>query len=209
MINSSICRLFFLSLFFMCSGAFAYDDTEACREHIRPCYFIITLKNQIEITIQEIQNKAEMYSSIQSIIDRVLNIKDISKFVAGSYWNTMSTDEQEKFVNEYSQYIKRMYSKQLCKYSVYNMNILSVKNPKKDHYLINTRLSNERDISNFVIVEFKLSNIEGRFLLSDIRINNAISFAIIQRSMIKNMISKQGVDGMISYFQSENASAKY
>ena len=209
MINNFVCRLFFISLFFMFNSAFGYDDTEACREYIRPCYFIVTLKNQIEISIQEIQDKTKMYSSIQSIVDRVLNIKDISKFVVGSYWNTMSTDEQERFVNEYSQYIRRMYSKQLCKYSVYNMSVLSIKNPKKDHYLINTRLSHERDVNNFVIVEFKLSDVNGRFLLSDIKINNAISFAIVQRSMIKNMISKQGIDGMISYFQSENASAKY
>ncbi|WP_230577163.1 MlaC/ttg2D family ABC transporter substrate-binding protein [Ehrlichia chaffeensis] len=196
-------------MLFLFNNAFAYDATEACREHVRPCYFIVALKNQVEITVRDIKDKAKMYAGIQSIVDRVLNIKDISRFVLGSYWNTMSADEQEKFISEYSKYIKRMYSKQLCKYSVYDMNILSIKSPKADHYLINTRLSHEKDVNNFLMVEFKLINTGNGFLLSDIKINSAISFSITQRSMIKNMISKQGIDGMISYFQLENASAKY
>ncbi|AAZ68091.1 MlaC/ttg2D family ABC transporter substrate-binding protein [Ehrlichia canis] len=209
MISNFICKLFFISLFFLFNNAFGYDSTEACNEYIRPCYFIVTLKNQIEIITQEIKDKAELYAGIQSIVDRVLDIREISKFIAGSYWNTMSTDEQEKFVNEYGQYVKRMYSKQLCKYSTYDMSILSVKNPKEGHYLINTRLSSENDNHNFIIVEFKLISAGDGFLLSDLRVNNAISLSVTQRSMIKNIVSKQGIDGMLSYFQSENSAAKY
>ncbi|CEI85113.1 ABC transporter substrate-binding protein [Ehrlichia minasensis] len=209
MINSFICKLFVISLFFLFNNAFGYDSTEACNEYVRPCYFIVTLKNQIEIITQDINNKAEVYASIQSIVDRVLNIREISKFVAGSYWNTMSTDEQEEFIDEYGQYVKRMYSKQLCKYSTYDMSILSVKNPKEGHYLINTRLSNESDDHNFIIVEFNLISTSDGFLLSDLKVNNAISLSVTQRSIIKNIVSKQGIDGMLTYFRSENSAAKY
>ena len=207
MINSFICRLCFIGLFFMFNNAFGYDDTEACKEYIKPCYFIIALKNQIEITVREITNRADAYVSIQSIMDRVLNIRDISKFVAGSYWNSMSTDEQERFIDEYGQYIKRVYTKQLYKYSTYDMSVLSIKNPKKGNYLINTRLSDERDTHNFIIVEFNLITLNDRHLLSDIKINSSISFSINQRNMVKNIINKNGIDGMISYFQAENTTA--
>ncbi|WDM85369.1 ABC transporter substrate-binding protein [Ehrlichia sp. JZT12] len=207
MINNFIFRLCFIGLLFIFNNAFGYDDTEACKEYIKPCYFIIVLKNQIEITVREATNRANAYVSIQSIMDRVLNIRDIARFVAGSYWNSMSTDERERFIDEYGQYIKRIYTKQLYKYSTYDISILSIKHPKKDHYLINTRLSDERDVHNFIIVEFNLIALNDKHLLSDIKINNSISFSINQRTMIKNLINKNGVDGMIAYFQAENTAA--
>ncbi|MGN7618892.1 MAG: ABC transporter substrate-binding protein [Ehrlichia sp.] len=206
MINNFVCKLFFIGLFFMFNNAFAYDDTEACKEYVRPCYFIITLKNQIEIAVQDV-NRTDAYVSIQSIMDRVLNIRDISRFVAGSYWNSMSTGKQERFIDEYGRYIKRIYTKQLYKYAIYDISILSIKNQKKDHYLINTRLSDQRNIHDFIVVEFNLIVLHGKHLLSDIRINNSVSFSINQRNMIKNMVNKLGIDGMISYFQAENSTA--
>ena len=207
MINNFICRLFFISLLFMFNNAIGYDDVEACDEHVKPCYFIIALKNQIEITVNDTPNKADAYVSIQSIMDRVLDIKDISKFVLGSYWNSMSTDEREKFIDEYGKYVKRIYTKQLYKYSVYDMRILSIKNPKKGNYLVNTRLSDERNINDFIIVEFNLIVLQGKHFLSDIKINNAISLSVNQRSVIKNMIDKLGINGVISHFQAENNAA--
>ncbi|QLK50123.1 ABC transporter substrate-binding protein [Ehrlichia ruminantium] len=209
MMMNFVLRLFFLiGTFFVFNNAFGYNNIEACREYIKPCYFLVTLKDQIEITVEDAQDRVNAYSGIQSIVERVLDIRDIAKFVMGSYWNTMSDDERARFVDEYNKYIRRIYTKQLYKYAVYDMSILSVKNPRKDIYLINTRLSDTRNVHNFVIVEFKLLVVDDRVLLSDIKVNNAISFSINQRTVIRNMVSKNGIEGTISYFKEQNNIAK-
>ncbi|QGR02135.1 ABC transporter substrate-binding protein [Ehrlichia ruminantium] len=201
-------RLFLIGALFIFNNAFGYSDVGACREYIKPCYFLIGLKDQIEIIVEDAPDRVSAYSNIQSVVERVLDIRDIAKFVMGAYWNSMSDDEHARFVDEYNKYIRRIYTKQLYKYAVYDMSIMSIKNPKENTYLINTRLSDMANVHNFVIVEFKLLVLGDKVLLSDIKINNAISFSINQRTVIKNMIDKKGIEGTISYFKEQNDSAK-
>ena len=165
MMMNFIFRLFLISTFFIFNNAFGYSDVETCGEYIKPCYFLVTLKDQIEITVENTQDRVNAYSSIQSIVERVLDIRDIAKFVMGSYWNSMSDDEHARFIDEYNKYIRRIYTKQLYKYAIYDMSILSVKNPKKNTYLINTRLSDTRNIHNFVIVEFRLLVVDDKSII--------------------------------------------
>ncbi|KJV69338.1 ABC transporter substrate-binding protein [Candidatus Neoehrlichia procyonis] len=191
----------FVLIFLVWANVHAGENT--CSNYQQVCNFIEELQYFSSRIVKQAKDRASAYTMLQDMMHRSLNMKNIAKFVMGIYWKNSSLEQREKFISEYSKYIVRIYVKQLYIYASYDMDIFWVKKNTTNNYFVKTRLINQSNINDFVVVVFNVSY-DDAFYIDDIKVNNMISIAMHQRSMVNNMIRERGLDKTISYFISEN-----
>ncbi|QXK92290.1 ABC transporter substrate-binding protein [Neoehrlichia mikurensis] len=186
----------------ICSSIHA--DESVCSNCQQVGNFIEELHYISSKIVKQEKNKTSAYAMLQDIMHKSLNIQNITKFVMGIYWKNSSLEQKEKFMHEYGKYIVRMYVKQLYIHASYNMSVFLVKEHTTNSYLVKARLVNQNNVDDFIIVVFTVSY-DDTLYIDDIKINNMISIAMHQRSMINYIIKEKGIDGAIRYFADENA----
>lgn len=187
----------FLTIFIVISSS-AYAN---CIGHKT---FVLAMKQQVDNTSMKgnRKNLEHVQEELLKIIQNNVDLKGISRFVIGKYWNLSIQKEKEEFLKEYEVYLARLCTKILYKYiNNSEMIIMSTKAVDDETCLIGTRFSYGDE--EFTNIDFKVTKSDSSFLINDV-VMSGISIAINQRSQFSKKIDTNGMASVIDELKRNN-----
>ena len=177
---------------------------ETCSNHQEICGFIEALKARVHSIVS--RGGETVDTLLEEVVDGALDLNGIAKFAMGSHWKAANSLQRERFVGTYGRYIRGVYIRQLRMHAFHVMRIMSVRLIDDGTYAVRVRLARRGYSDDFIVIEFHVVD-GGKLGICDMKINNFISTAITQRSIVDDIIKKYGIDGAISHFEVENERA--
>lgn len=187
----------FLTIFIVISSS-AYAN---CIGHKT---FVLAMKQQVDNTSMKgnRKNLEHVQEELLKIIQNNVDLKGISRFVIGKYWNLSIQKEKEEFLKEYEVYLARLCTKILYKYiNNSEMIIMSIKAVDNETCLIGTRFSYGDE--EFTNIDFKVTKSDSSFLINDV-VMSGISISINQRSQFSEKIDTNGMASVIDELKRNN-----
>lgn len=166
--------------------------------------FVLAMKQQVDNTSMKgnRKNSEHIHKKLRKVIQNNINLKEISRFVIGKYWNLSTQKEKEEFLKEYELYLARLCAKILYKYiNNSEMIIMSTKAVNDETCLIGTRFSYGDE--EFTNIDFKVTKSDSSFLINDV-VMSGISIAINQRSQFSEKIDTNGMASVIDELKRNN-----
>ncbi|MGN7661599.1 MAG: MlaC/ttg2D family ABC transporter substrate-binding protein [Anaplasma sp.] len=199
---AKVSRVLILCGAFVFLGAFT-QRFDTCSHHQEVCRFIEAVKARL---FSIVSGGVDVEKLLEEVVDDVLDLEGIAKFAMGSHWKSADPSQRERFTRTYGRYVKGVYTRQLKMHAFHIMRIMSVKQVQSKTYAVKVRLAKKKQGDDFIVVEFDVVD-SGKLGICDIKINNLISIAVTQRSIVDDIIRKHGVEGAISYFEIESSKA--
>lgn len=166
--------------------------------------FVLAMKQQVDNTSMKgnRKNLEHVQEELLKIIQNNVDLKGISRFVIGKYWNLSIQKEKEEFLKEYEVYLARLCTKILYKYiNNSEMIIMSTKAVDDETCLIGTRFSYGDE--EFTNIDFKVTKSDSSFLINDV-VMSGISISINQRSQFSEKIDTNGMASVIDELKRNN-----
>ncbi|OCA06752.1 MlaC/ttg2D family ABC transporter substrate-binding protein [Wolbachia endosymbiont of Trichogramma pretiosum] len=166
--------------------------------------FVLAMKQQVDNSSMKGNgnNSEYIHEKLRKIIQNNVNLKEISRFVMGKYWNLSTQKEKEEFLKEYEVYLARLCAKILYKYiNNSEMIIMSTRVVDDETCLIGTRFSYGDE--EFTNIDFKVTKSDGSFSINDV-VMSGISIAINQRSQFSKKIDTNGMESVIDELKRNN-----
>ena len=133
----------------------------------------------------------------QNIVHNNFAIDNISRFVIGRYWRSMTKEQQNEYQTIFLDWVVKNYSTKLNGYK--NRSIIVVKSMdggnNKDVFVTTNIISLNGELD--IRVDWRVRNYNGRYKIIDIVIEGT-SMLITQKSEFKSVISRIGIDGLIN-----------
>ena len=154
---------------------------------------VITLVKSNNISEEQKENK------LNAIFIESVDTKWIARFSMGRYWRQLNTNQQNTFLNLYSQYLIGLYVPNFRKYTAGN--IIKVKNTtqvSEKEYVVQTILVDPVSQSN-IKIDYRLIQNDGfeKFVIFDI-IAEGVSLITTQRAEISSVMSNSGFDVLMN-----------
>ena len=143
--------------------------------------------------INKIEDKVKWTESAYEYANKVLDINWISNFILGKHRRTLTPAQKNDFVKYYSIYLLNNYLETLSLFSKENLNIVSIKENKKDVYFVELNIKNKDKEIN---TDLRIVKKENTFYITDIIAEN-VSFINSQRNEINSFIDSNGFDALI------------
>lgn len=121
-------------------------------------------------------------------------MKDIGRFVVGTYWRRMNPAQREEYLKLFSEWVLKTYSIRLGGYSGEQFKVLSTSPAGQRDVLVKTRI--DKSGGNGFNASWRVRKIDGGYKIIDIYVEG-VSMAITQRSEFESILQRQGIDGLI------------
>ena len=165
-------------------------------------------KAHVEATVDELiallkqpGSPASRAPRLRQIMESRGNLAQIAQFSAGRVWREMTPQQQQRYVEAFSNYVSNTYARRFSEYAGNpDIRIGQVINAGNKGFLVQTPVHGHGPVP--VAVEWLVSDRGGRVEVVDIIIEN-VSMAATQRQEIASLFQRRGqdVDALISMLQ--------
>ncbi|QJC27976.1 phospholipid transport system substrate-binding protein [Anaplasma platys] len=169
-----------------------------CEQHVEVCSLVEELKARV-YSILALGGPCQ-HEELDGAVNEVFNFKEMARFILGTHWKAATSEQRQRFTENYEQHIRNLYVMQLKRHANHKMKIMSVRRKGGDFYSLRVRLMNPEQRDDFVILEFHVTRSDSGLKIDDIKFNNSVSIAISQRSVVDSLIQKRGIEGAIERF---------
>lgn len=135
------------------------------------------------------------YKLLEPVMRNTFAFKFMGSKVTGRYWNTLSRDQQELFLDTYTEWSIATYAGRFNEYSGERFEIASAPPPSDGTATVVSKLVKSND--DTVDFHYVLRQINGQWRVVDIRIEGVSQLALT-RSQFTNTIKDKGFDGLIA-----------
>ena len=147
------------------------------------------------------QRKKEVETFILS--RQILDFNWMGDFILGKHKKTITEEEINKFIEEYSKFLIRNYLSVLHYYTGDNYKIVSIEKQKNSSiYIVQTTVKYDND--KLIKNNFRIVEKNGKYYITDI-ITEGISFINAQRSEVNSLITSKGFDKFLEELKTRNA----
>jgi phospholipid transport system substrate-binding protein len=161
-----------------------------------PEVFIEQLASQaIKVLSSPNGSLKEREDKFRTLLRNDFAMKDIGRFVAGTYWRRMDPAQRDEYLKLFSEWVLKTYSIRLGGYSGEQFKVLSTSPAGQHDVLVKTRI--DKSAGNGFNASWRVRKIGGGYKIIDIYVEG-VSMAITQRSEFESILQRQGVDGLIS-----------
>lgn len=122
-------------------------------------------------------------------------MKDIGRFVVGTYWRRMNPEQRGEYLKLFSEWVLKTYSIRLGGYTGEQFKVLNTTPAGQHDVLVKTRI--DKSAGNGFNASWRVRKVDGGYKIIDIYVEG-VSMAITQRSEFESILQRQGVDGLIS-----------
>ena len=136
----------------------------------------------------------EREDKFRTLLRNDFAMKDIGRFVVGTYWRRMNPEQREEYLKLFSEWVLKTYSIRLGGYSGEQFKVLSTSPAGQHDVLVKTRI--DKSSGNGFNASWRVRKIDGGYKIIDIYVEG-VSMAITQRSEFESILQRQGVDGLI------------
>ena len=146
----------------------------------------------------------EKQPKLETIFADVVDVPTVAKFVLGRHWRTATPAQQAAYVKAYGPFLIKNYAGRIAKYSGQTYKIVSSKKDADDTELVGMQILDPNGPPISMVYRLKPQN--GKYLVSDIVIEN-VSLVATQRSEFNAVVTKHGLDFLISALEKRAAAA--
>ena len=126
----------------------------------------------------------------------------MANFILGKNRNTITDEEKNEFIENYSRTLIRNYIPVLDVYKNGDYKILSMESSKENNFNVSTIINyNNNEVKN----NFKIIKKNNGYFIRDI-ITEGVSFISAQRSEINSIISSKGFNNFLTTLKEKNGS---
>lgn len=160
-----------------------------------------------EVFIEQLASKAikvlsspdgsleEREDKFRTLLRNDFAMKDIGRFVVGTYWRRMNPEQRGEYLKLFSEWVLKTYSIRLGGYTGEQFKVLNTTPAGQHDVLVKTRI--DKSAGNGFNASWRVRKVDGGYKIIDIYVEG-VSMAITQRSEFESILQRQGVDGLIS-----------
>ncbi len=152
-------------------------------------------------------SKDDRNAQVVKVLDPVFDFEIMAKLSLGKKWNTLSKEDQIKFINLYVKRMKQSYSAKLDAYSGEKFEIVSLEQPKSNRIQLVTNLvSSERKFEvayKFYKPQAQKEN-KNDWLIYDVEIVG-VSILKTDRAQFKEYLQTHNVNDLMSELAKSNS----
>lgn len=134
-------------------------------------------------------------SEFQTLLYDGFALDRIGRFVVGSHWRKMSTEQQEDYQQLFKQWVLKTYSIRLGGYSGQTFTIVNVVDAGATDRYIRTLIDQPKG-GESVRCDWRVRQIDGAFKIVDVVVEG-VSMVVTQRQEFAAVVRRHGVDGLI------------
>ena len=141
---------------------------------------------------------AERELEFRKLVKKGFALEAIGKFVVGRYWRDMSADQQDEYLELFSEWLLKTYANRLGGYS--GQKLLILKSMETDSRYKDVIVSTQLDLANGqppINADWRVRKFNNDFKIIDVSIEGA-SMVGTQRREFESVIRKVGVDGLLN-----------
>lgn len=142
-------------------------------------------------------NPDRLKALVEEIIAPNIDFRQLSRLAVGKYWRIATTDQQERFREEFKQLLIRIYSKSLADFSGQGISYQSL-NTKTDGRRAVIRTILEQPSTSSVTMDYSLYKTTSGWKIYDVKIEG-VSLVRSYRSTFAREIRTHGIDGLIRH----------
>lgn len=161
--------------------------------------FINNLANRV---INIVKNQAisdkEKESTLNGIFVQTVDTKWIARFAMGRYWRSISTQDQQQYLNLFKAYLTSIYVPNFRKYTSNKVTVLGSKATGDHEYLVQTSLTDAQKTMDLKIDYRLMQDPQNpkNFVIFDI-VAEGVSLITTQRADITSIMSDSGFNSLV------------
>lgn len=189
--------LTFVCLIFVCFNGFANNVSKIDKDGINKFInnFAIEFENISKITNQKLKE-----DSVYTLANNILDLDWMGNFILGKYRKTITQQEKQEFIDNYSKILIKNYISVLDVYKKDSYKIILIEQVKENTFNISSIVKyNDKEVKN----NFRIIKKDNKYFIRDI-ITEGISFISAQRSEINSVITSKGFSKFLNELKIKN-----
>lgn len=189
--------LTFVCLIFVCFNGFANNVSKIDKDGISK--FINNFAIEFE-NISKITNQKFKEDSVYTLANNILDLDWMGNFILGKYRKTITQQEKQEFIDNYSKILIKNYISVLDVYKKDSYKIILIEQVKENTFNISSIVKyNDKEVKN----NFRIIKKDNKYFIRDI-ITEGISFISAQRSEINSVITSKGFSKFLNELKIKN-----
>jgi phospholipid transport system substrate-binding protein len=144
----------------------------------------------------------EKRQKIESIVAAHFNFTVLSRLVLARNWKQLSSAQQSEFVEEFRKHLSVTYGKNVEQYNNEKVVIAGEREESGGDWTVRTRIV--RPAGEPILVDYRLRREDGKWMVIDVIIEGT-SLVANFRSQFQDIISRNGVTGLLDLLRQKNA----
>ena len=158
--------------------------------------FIQNLANKAISVLREDNGSLEVRETeFQTLLYDGFALERIGRFVVGTHWRKMSTEQQGDYQDLFRQWVLKTYSIRLGGYSGQTFSVVNVVVAGATDRYVRT-LINQPKGGESVRADWRVRHIDGAFKIVDVVVEG-VSMVVTQRQEFAAVVRRHGVEGLI------------
>ena len=153
--------------------------------------FVNTLSNTTLQQLSGQQSDADRVTKLKPILQKYFDMPAISKYVLGGYWRKATPQQQQEFIDVYTDYVSVTYGKRFGQYSGQQMQIKRVHDEGNGNATAFTIV--QASGQDPLRVDWIIDTVDNSFHVRDLRVEG-LSIADTHRQEFASVIQNNGGD---------------
>ena len=182
--------LLLASMFFSQAGVLASTNSEPMEQLQQSVNNILRILQSEELRVPGKQE--ERKQRVIEVVDKMFDFRQMARSSMGQHWNTITAEEQDKFVGLFKNLVEERYIGKIDSYN--NQQVVYKKQLVKDgKALIYTDIV-DKDLE--IPIVYRLQENNGKWLINDLKIEN-VSLIVNYRRDFDSIIRKEQFEGLV------------
>ncbi|MBM4265746.1 MAG: ABC transporter substrate-binding protein [Deltaproteobacteria bacterium] len=172
-----------------------------------PVEFIRETANEVLVILKDpaLDSDAKI-ARIEKIAYARFDFETMSRLVLARNWRRLKPDQQREFVEQFKKHLSVTYGRNVDAYANESVDVTGDRKEPRGDWTVQTKILRGGP-SQDILVDYRLRQKDGDWKVIDVVVER-ISLVSNFRSQIQEIISRDGVDGMLALLRSKNASGE-
>lgn len=158
--------------------------------------FATTLADNVLKTLEKDTSDAQKLSTLEGLFKKNVDTRWIGKFVLGKHWRSLDADEQQRYLNSYTNFVVKSYTSKFAAFSGQTYVIGRSYTKEDGDHSVTLRIVDTNGGPD-IITEYRVRKTSGRYNIVDIAVEG-VSLLTTQRSEFGSFVERKGIDKLIA-----------
>ncbi len=135
------------------------------------------------------------YAALAPLVNSLFDVQSMARLAVGPAWDTLTQSQQQQLTSAFGRYVSATYADRFNSYSGEQLQVTGDE-PYSGGVIVETKIV--RAGQEPVTINYMMRQHQGIWQISDVYLDGTISQLATQRSEFHAILSREGVDGLIS-----------
>jgi phospholipid transport system substrate-binding protein len=161
----------------------------------------------LEIVREEpgvVGDKNRLRAITDDIVLPHIDFETLSRWVLGKHWRSASTQQRERFMEQYRELLRTVYLQALAGYKNQTIHFLPLPKVQEGGDVVVSAQVEQQGGAPPVPVQFRMHQKQGRWMIFDV-IVEGVSLVATYRTSFSEEIRQHGMDGLLARLEERNS----